>query len=747
MKHRFIKNPSAICENLCKSVAGFASVTPISNHSMKSSILCLSLILAALSSNPSAAETKTVDDFRAAAAKANAVLTIPDWEQTPEAVEASMKDAIAKANTALDQIGAQDPAKVTFKSTVVALDDLTYQAGLAANKATIIKETNKNPAMRAAAEEAVKAFQDWAVGIDYREDVYKAIKAFADTHPKFSGEDEKLLNETFRDYRRAGLDLPPDQRKEVEQLRKELSKLGTDFDTNIVKATAPVMFTKADLDGLPESFLAAPGVRTGDDAYTVMANVTWQFITVEENAKSEATRKQLYLIHDTLAKDSNVAVLNQMLALRNKIALRLGYKSWDDYQTEIKIAKTGANAEKYINDLVAGIQPKFDSELAELQKLKAAETNDPNARIMVWDWRYYGNQRNKQKYDVDKEALRAYFPFQKVLDEMFNIYQSIFGLKFEKVAAAYKWIDDLQLYVVTDSATGEPLGMFYLDMFPREGKFNHFAQFDIISGKLLANGKYQRPTVALLCNFPPASGDAPSLMTHQDVETLFHEFGHALHSIVTRAKYGRFAGTHVPGDFVEAPSQMLQNWVWDKKVLDTFAADYRDPSKRIPAEIVKKMNDAKLANAAVFYRRQFAFASLDLALHDPHPEDMPYDCVAISNPILEKVFLPIDPSTTFVSYFGHLNGYDAGYYGYAWADAIAADMATVFEKAKDGYLDKQAGMKLRREIYEPGDSRDVNVSIEKFLGRKQSIQPFLKKIGIGPEDKKKTPAGPSQEGR
>ena len=717
------------------------------NISRKSAFLCVLLVLAASRLDLSAGELKTVDDFRAAAAKANAVLTIPDWEQTPEAVEAMMKNAIAKANKALDEIGSQDLNKVTFKSSVVALDDLTYQAGNAANKATIIKETNTNPTMRAAAENAVKTYQEWAVGIDYREDVYKAIKAFADAHPKLTGEDEKLLKETLRDYRRAGLDLPPDQRQEVEQLRKELSKLGTDFDTDIVKATAPVMFTKADLDGLPESFFASPGIRTGDDVYTVMANVTWQFNTVEENAKSEATRKQLYLIRETLAKDANVPVLNQMLALRNKIALRLGYKSWDDYQTEVKMAKTGVNAEKYINDLVIGIQPKFDSEVAELQKLKAAETKDPNARIMVWDWRYYVNQRDKQKYAVDKEALRAYFPFQRVLDGMFNIYQSIFGLKFENIAAPYKWIDDLQLYLVTDAVSGEPLGMFYLDMFPREGKYNHFAEFEIISGKLLPDGKYQRPTVALLCNFPPPSADKPSLMTHQDVETLFHEFGHCLHSIVTRARYGRFAGTHVPGDFVEAPSQMLQNWVWDKKVLDTFAADYRDPSKKIPADIVKKLNDAKLANAGVFYRRQFAFASLDLALHDPHPEDMPYDCVAISNPILEKVFLPIDRSTTFVSYFGHLNGYDAGYYGYAWADAIAADMATVFEKAKNGYLDKQAGMKLRREIYEPGDLRDVTVSIEKFLGRKQSIQPFLKKIGIGPQDKKKAPAGPSQEAR
>src|SRR5919197_2743358 len=244
---------------------------------MKPLFLFLSLAFVASNHCLPAAELKTVDDFRPAAAKANAVLTIPDWEQTPKAVEAMMSSAIAKANKALDQIGSQDLKKVTFKSTIVALDDFTYEAGLAANRATIIKETNTHPEMRAAAENAIKAFEDWAVDIDYREDVYKAIKAFADTHPKLSGEDEKLLNETLRDYRRAGLNLPSDQRKEVEQLRKALSKLGTDFDTNIVKANAPVIFTKADLNGLPESFFASPGIKPGDDVYTVMANVTWQF--------------------------------------------------------------------------------------------------------------------------------------------------------------------------------------------------------------------------------------------------------------------------------------------------------------------------------------------------------------------------------------------------------------------------------------------------------------------------------------
>ena len=265
----------------------------MSNDSNKAAVVHISLILLASGFVVSGAEMKTVDDFRAAAAKANAVLTIPDWEKTPEAVETATKNAIAKANATLDQIGAQDPGKVTFKSTVVALDDVTYEASLAASRATLIKETNTNPAMRTAGENAVKVFQDWAVGVDYREDVYKAIKAFADTHPKLTGEDEKLLKETLRDYRRAGLDLPPDQRKEVEELRKELSKLATDFDTNIVRSNAPVMFSKADLDGLPESFFASPGIKISDDVYTVMANVTWQFNTVQENAKNEATRKQL----------------------------------------------------------------------------------------------------------------------------------------------------------------------------------------------------------------------------------------------------------------------------------------------------------------------------------------------------------------------------------------------------------------------------------------------------------------------
>ena len=680
----------------------------------------------------SAAEPKSqsdpLQDFKKRADKFHSVISLPQFETTTNDVTATVKQTIAAGNAALDVIGALKPSQVTLKNTIQALDDAEYQIGLAANRLSLIKETSTNAALRDAATDAIKELEEWSVGLDYREDVYHAIKAFADTQPKLKDEDEKLLSETMRNYRRAGLELPKAERDEVERMRKELSRLTTDFDSNITKARKPVKFTKAELDGVPADFLAQ--TKTGSDEYTVMANITWHYLTVMDNAKREETRKKLLVEHDNLARAENIPLMEKILPLRDHIAKKLGYKSWADYRTEVKMVKNATTAIDFLEKLKTGLQPKFDAELNEFRKTKVKETGDPNSQINIWDWRYYSNQLKKEKYTVDAEQLRVFFPYQRVLDGMFTIYQKIFGLKFESIDAPYKWIGDLQLYAVSDSKTGEPLGLFYLDMFPREGKYHHFAQFGIIEGKLLANGKYQRPTVALICNFPSPGKDKPSLLSHQDVETLFHEFGHAMHSIVTRAKYSRFSGTSVPRDFVEAPSQMLENWVWDKKVLDSFAADYRDPSKKIPPEILSKLKEAKLATEGTRYRRQLSFGLTDLTLHTQIHDNNAKEALPLSNKILSDVFLPLAPDTAFVAYFGHLMHYDAGYYGYAWADAIAADMATVFENSPKGYYDDSTGHRLRTEIYEPGDSRDVNISIEKFLGRQRSINPFLKKIGI-----------------
>jgi thimet oligopeptidase len=667
-------------------------------------------------------------EFKRRAGRFNGLISLPQIEISTNEIQFTVRQTIAVGNAALDKIGALKPREADFANTVRALDDLSFQTSLVDNRLQLIKETSASGVVRDAAADGLKQVQEWEVGREYRQDVYRAVKAYADKKPRLKDEDAKLFNETVRDYRRAGMDLPPAKREEVEKLRKELARLVTDFESNVNKAQKAVKFTKAQLEGVPESFMAQ--IKTGDDEYTVMANVTWHYITVMSNARPDKTRETLMLARHNLAREENIPLLEKILVLRDGVATRLGYKSWADYQTEVKMARNSGTAKDFLERLKTGLQPKFDAELAEFRAMKVRDTGDANAQVKYWDWRYYSNELKKEKYNVDAEQLRVYFPYERVLDGMFDIYQSIFGLKFERVEPPYKWVSDLQLYAVSDSSTGEPLGLFYLDMFPREGKYNHFAQFPIIGGKQLAGGKYQRPTVALVCNFPAPTKDQPSLLSHPDVETLFHEFGHAMHSILTRAKYSRFSCTSVPRDFVEAPSQMLENWVWDKKVLDRFAADYRDPSKKIPADILAKLTEAKFATEATRYRRQLCFGLMDLALHTQIHEANAKDTLSMANRVQSEAFLPLAPDTAFVAYFAHLMEYDAGYYGYAWADAISADMAVVFEQSPNGYFDQAAGRRLRTEIYEPGDSRDVSVSIEKFLGRKRSIEPFLKKIGI-----------------
>jgi thimet oligopeptidase len=682
---------------------------------------------------PKPIPTGSLAEFQQRAEQFNEVVTIPTFETTPEEIAATANQVIADGNAGLDAIGRLPAGEVNFTNTIIALDDIGYIQQTAQNRLDLISQTSTNAAVRDAASDAIKKIDEWSVGLDYRDDAYAAVKAFAATQPALTGEDKKLFDETLRDYRRAGLDLPKDQRDEVEKLRKEVSSLETDFENNVTKATQPLKFTKAELAGVPADFLAQQGIKTGDDEYTLMANITFHYLMVEDNASLEATRQRMMTAQCNLAREDNIPLLKKILVRRDAIAHRLGYASFADYATETRMVKNGATAIDFLQSLKTGLQPKYDAELEEFRQLKIKETGDTNAIVNSWDWRYFANELKKTKYNVDEEQLRVYFPYQRVLEGMFAIYQHIFDLKFERVEAPYKWVGDLQLYSVSDAKTGEPLGLFYLDMFPRDGKYNHFAQFGIIEGKRLANGKYQRPVCSLVCNFPPPQPDKPSLMSHDEVETVFHEFGHAMHTILTRAKYSRFSGTSVPQDFVEAPSQMLENWAWDKKVLDSFAADYRDPSKKIPQDILSQLKTARLATEATYYRRQLSFGLMDLVLHTQIHATNADDLVPLSNKVLSDVSFPVPPDTAFVAYFGHIIGYGSGYYGYAWADAIAADMATVFENSPDGFFDQTAGMRMRNEIYSVGDSRDINISIEKFLGRPRSVQPFLKKIGVEKE--------------
>ncbi|MBV8414165.1 MAG: Zn-dependent oligopeptidase [Verrucomicrobia bacterium] len=691
-------------------------------------VVCLCSVAIGAETKNDAGQKLPFADLQKKAAKFGTVLTLPTFENTPAEVAKTTDSTIAKANKALDAIGRLDPNKVTFQNTFRALDDIQAEVTQEQNRIGVLSQAHPSAQVREAAIEADQKFSVWAVGVEYRKDVYKAVKAFAATTPNLQGEDRRLFNEQLRDYKRAGLDLPEDQQKDVEDLRKELAKSQTLFEFNVNNAATPVKFTRAELEGVPDSLLTK--LKTGEDEYVLDANVTFQMAQVMDNAVNEETRKKLYIARDNRARAKNIDLLRKVLELRADIAHKLGYNSWADYETETRMAKTGETALGFLEKLKDGLEPKYRAELAEFKQIKAASKGSTTPDVNIWDWRYCAEQLRQQKYQIDAEALRVYFPFENVLQGMFNVYERIFAIRIREVQPPSKYVDDLRLYAVIDRDSGAPLGMLYMDMFPRPGKFHHFANFSLIDGKRLENGKYQRPTTALICNFPPPTKDGPSLMSHDEVTTIFHEFGHAMHAILTQAKYVRFAGTNVPRDFVEAPSQMLEYFTWDKKVLDSFAADYRDPSKKIPQEVLTQLKAADLATKGCFYRRQLSFGILDLTLHGGLTEEQLASLPDFSNRILGEVFLPPDPSTAVIASFDHLMGYGAGYYGYAWADAIAADMASVFQAAPDGFLDAKIGRRLRDEIYAQGNSREITVSIERFLRRKQSIDPFLKHVGI-----------------
>jgi len=691
--------------------------------------LCLLLPLTV--ALPASANPATLADFQALAGKSNHSLTLPVYPLTPADAQAMTEQSIKEADAALAALAAQDPKTLNFENTFAAADAIGAKVGNVALILGTVAESSTDKALRDTANDMGVKLQEWGVSLDYRDPLYRALKTVADAKPKLDADQQRLVDDQMRTYRRAGLSLSAPERADIERLRKDLAGLNTQFAVNINEARAPLDFTAEELAGVPQSFLDSPGVKQPDGRYRVMANITWHAQAIAENADNPEVRRKVLTARCSLAQVTNTPVLAKLVALRADIAHRLGYANWADYQTEIRMAKTGAIALKFENDLVAGLQPKFDQEIETLRQMKAAQTGKADAKLESWDVPYYTNKLKKEKYAVDTEKLRVYFPYQATLEGMFAIYQKIFSLKFTAVEPPYVWAPGVQLYVVQDAETGVPMGAFYLDMFPRDGKFNHFACFEQKPGRVLADGRFDLPVAALLCNFPAPSADKPSLLKHADVETLFHEFGHVMHSMLSRSRYVAQSAFTVPLDFVEAPSQMLENWVWDKSVLDTFAADYRDPSKKIPAEAIASLVAARQATEGYGERRQLSIGLLDLNLHTLSADDAwQADVVKIVNDTTARVSIAPPAGTFWAAYIGHLAGYDAGYYGYLWAKVMAIDMASVFKAAPDGFLDAKVGRRLRDEVYGKGDTREVSESVEKFLGRPRSMQPFLEYVGI-----------------
>jgi len=660
-------------------------------------------------------------------------LMVPDFNLHKKEISQVVTSALLEAQKSIRRISSLDKSQITYDTTYGALDITNAKLFGVSNPIEVIGATAVNKADRDVASETVARVYKWLEEIVVDKNLYSVLLA-ASQNPgrELSDEELKFVSETLADFRRSGVELNPIELQKLASLKNQLIDLTSKYTQNIGEAKAEVAFSEEELVMVSKE-VKKRWLRD-DGSYRVKVNITGQFIEAEENIIVESARKRVELARDSLAKEGNLPILQQMVDIRYQIAKILGYESWTDYRVEDRMAGSRETALNFIEDLIDGFDSKFKDEVAELQALKAQDRarfpdliNDDE--IHLWDFRYYQNILKRTKYNIDTSELRNYFEMSRVREAAFKTFANLFGLEFIQLTPPYKWVDDLEFFMVLDKESREPLGSFYLDLYPREGKYQHFAHFGIMPGYRKADGSWRRPVSALICNFPKATLEEPSLLSPDEVGTFFHEFGHLMHSMISRVRLSRYSGTGVERDFVEAPSQVFEAWPWDQKVLDSFAQHYQDPNKKISAETLQKMKEADLATKGIWYRRQLTFAWLDLQFHG---SDEVRNVEELTNEAFDKVMFPQPEGAFFAANWGHMDGYDGGYYGYAWADVIAQDMIAAFKNAPGGMLDPELGLRMKEEIYQVGGSRSAYDSVRSFLGRDYNREAFDRENGLTP---------------
>ena len=654
-----------------------------------------------------------------------------DYSSVTEADIARMaEDVIAKCDTLLAGIEATPDGGRAFANTLAPLDDVRDALAQADGALAFLGYVGDSKELRAAGHAAEERLDTYGVGIGFREPLFRALRSFADTAEglALTGEAARLLEFELRDFRRNGMELPDVERNRVQQLMERLVAIGTEFRRNIDEYEDFIIADRKGLSGLPDSYIERLQ-RADDDGSAGDGEPQWR-VSLDypdlypflDNGDDDALRRELTFKNHNRGGIANLALLEEAITARDEAAHILGYDSWAHYKLEVKMAREPGAVQTFLDDLVAKIAPKAAADLADLLEMKRARVGSDVERVEMWDWRYYTQRILRERYDVDQFAVAEYFPLERVLAGMFDLYQRLVGVRFVPVAGANAWHPDAEMYVIEDVDTGEVLAHFYLDLHPRPGKYGHAAAFTLRPGRRLADGTYQRPASAMVANFTKPAEGSPSLLRHSEVETLFHEFGHILHQTLTKASYTRFAGTAVERDFVEAPSQMLEHWCWEPAVLQSFALHY-ESGEPIPADLVDRMVAAKNVSSGVTYNRQLFFGLIDLAFHGPGGAK---DTDAITAELHPVTGFPFLDGTHFQAGFGHLFGYDAGYYGYLWSKVFGDDMYTRFETGD--VVD--VGRDYRRLILERGGTVDGDVLVRDFLGREPDTAAFLRDLGL-----------------
>lgn len=611
----------------------------------------------------------------------------------------------------------------TFENTIMGYERAFDNYGNALGMSGFLSYVSTDKKFRDAANDLQMQISQYMVDVATRRDVYKAIREYTDTNPRLDPVQAKLVKEMLIGFKNSGMDLNDADLEKFKALNKEKAEYIIKFDKNIQEYKDPLAVTKEQLQGLGEDYIKKLS-KTDDGKYLVTLDYP-DYVPFMQNADDEQARKELEFKFNRRGGQENVELLEKTLTLRREIARLLGYKNHAELRLEDRMAKNPKTVMAFLKDLQKKLKPLGKKEDKEMIAYKNSKTGKNSRTLYSWESGYWSNKFRKENLELDSEKIKEYFPSQVVIDGMLDLFGGVFGITFEPVDIPV-WHPDVKAFKIKDKASGELVAYFYMDLYPREGKYKHAACFGLVEGEEKQDGTYQNPFVAIVANLNKPSGDTPSLLKHSEVETLFHEFGHVLHNALTKAKYSAFSGTSVSWDFVEAPSQMLERWAWDPQVLKKISKHYKT-GEALPDDLIKRMIAAKNFGAGGMYLRQDFFAQYDMTLHTA---DTTPDTTKLYFELTKKIRgLPLTKGTIPQASFGHImGGYDAGYYGYLWSEVIAEDFFGEFKK--NGIFNPETGLKFRREILEKGGTLDEEKMVENFLGRPADNKPFLKSIGL-----------------
>ncbi len=669
-------------------------------------------------------------------------LQVPFDRIRPEHVEPAVSQLLAEARQAVQRIVAvTDPRSYT--NTLAPLDAATEALDLAMTVVGHLESVVTTPELRAAYNAVQAPVAEFYAQLPLDDGLWQALRAYADTDDAraLTGARHRFLHKTLDDFRRHGAELPPAGKQRLAEIGVALAQITTQFSEHVLDATNAfelILVDPAELAGLPPS--AVDAARASAEArglsgfrFTLQQPSFLAFITYAERAD---LREKMYRAANICAAPGphdNRELLARILQLRHEQAALLGFTDFPDLVLHNRMARTGDTARRFVTDLRARVEAAFNAENDSLQAFRRTIEGPDAPPLQPWDLAFYAEKQRQALYDFDDEALRPYFPAPRVLAGMFEVVHRLYGVTVTPTTELTTWHPEVQTYAVDDEH-GVRVGYFYADLYPRDSKRAGAWMNAFITGAADGSGGFG-PHLGLICgNLTPPVGDSPALLTHDEVETLFHEFGHLLHHLLTRVEVRSLAGTNVAWDFVELPSQIMENWCWERSALDLFASHWLTGAP-IPEDLLGKLQRARNFRAANATMRQLGFAAVDLALHTGAPiPDIDALLTRAREILAAHTPTRLLEDSAMIARFTHLFAspvaYAAGYYSYKWAEVLDADAFSRFKR--EGVLSRETGEAFRSAILSKGDSRDPAELFREFMGRDPDPDALLARAGLLP---------------